>query len=97
MGHLILVGIVLVVRRVPLLGQRCPGHHEGVFSLWVVSSSAAFPEPLSTQIDDLTKGEENAQKAGHHHKKGEYFFLCGPEKYKRQTEVREEEKNVCIQ
>lgn len=75
-GRLVLVGVVLVVR-VPLLGQWSPGHHWGVFSLCVVSSSAAFLEPLSTQVDDLTKSEEDAHKARHHHEKGEYFFLCG--------------------
>lgn len=41
-------------------------------------SSAALPEPLSTQVEDLAKREEDAHEAGPDHEDGENFLLCGP-------------------
>lgn len=89
-GYLGLIQGRLVVCCVLLPSQRSSDHHEGVLPRWATSTFAALREPLPTQIEDLTKSEEYAHKAGHHHEDGEDFLLCGPEGYM----VKDERHNV---
>lgn len=58
--------------------QRNP-HQEGVLSVRVEPTSAALPEPLPAQVENLENREADAHEAGDHHEDGEYFLLRRPE------------------
>lgn len=57
-------------------------------------SSAALQEPLSTQVEDLAKREEDAHKAGPDHEDGENFLLCGPVMSNTWSQVRKMTKEL---
>lgn len=76
--RLILLRERLLVGRVLLPAQRSLDHLEGVPSRRATSSSAALPEPLTAQVEDLDESEEDAHKAGHHHEDGEDLLFRGP-------------------
>ncbi len=62
----------------------------------MASSFAALPEPLSTQVKDLTNREEDAHKAGPHHEEGENFLLRGPKEYIVTDETENIDKDILI-